>query len=67
MKRVWDWLNGKKTVIAEFYWGFSGAIILVWFPDGLPATPNKIYLTAGILLTALGLGHKAAKKMAEGG
>jgi len=66
MKKVWSWLNGKKTVIAEFYWTALASICLVWFPNGLPPTPNKIYLSVGICLTFIGLGHKAAKKYIGG-
>jgi len=63
MNKVWQWLNGKKTVVAEFYWSGLAAINLIWFPQGLPDTYNKVYLTIGILLTALGLGHKGFKKV----
>jgi hypothetical protein len=59
--KFWNWLNGKKTVFAEFYWGVSGTILLVWFPNGLPDVTNKVYLSIGIFLTFIGLGHKAFK------
>lgn len=62
-KKIWQYLNGKKLIIADFYWGTSGALLLIWFPDGLPSTPNKIYLSIGLLFTFIGLGHKAIKKM----
>jgi hypothetical protein len=63
LKAIWHWLDCKKTSFAAFYWGSSAALIIIWFPAGLPQTPNKIYLTVGILLSALGLGHKAMKAM----
>jgi hypothetical protein len=66
MKQVWSWLNGKKTVIAEFYWTALAGIIMIWFPNGMPPTPNKVYLSVGICLTFIGLGHKAAKKYIGG-
>lgn len=62
MKRFWNWLDGKKTVVAEFYWSTGAAVILVWFPDGLPQPWNKVNLSIGLALTGLGLGHKAFKK-----
>ena len=61
LKKVWKWLNNKKSALAAFYWGGCGSLLLVWFPDGLPLVPNKIYLTIGIILSAIGLGHKAFK------
>ena len=62
VKATWKWLDGKKSVIARFYWTALASLILVWFPEGLPPLPNKTYLTIGILLTFVGLGHKALKK-----
>lgn len=62
LNSIWNFLNGKKTVIAEFYWTGLASINLIWFPDGIPATYNKIYLTVGIVLTFFGLGHKFIKK-----
>lgn len=64
--KLWNWLDGKKTVIAEFYWFVSGTIIMIWFPDGLTGTPLKIQLSVGAFLTFLGLGHKALKKTIAG-
>jgi hypothetical protein len=61
LNKFWNWLNGKKTVIAEFYWTAFAGIVLIWFPNGLPEVPNKIYLSFGIFLTFCGLGHKAFK------
>ena len=61
LKQIWAWLNKKKTVIATFYWGGCASLIMLWFPDGLPSVPNKVYLTLGIILSAIGLGHKAIK------
>lgn len=63
MAKIWNWLNGKKTVIAELYWFVCGTIILIWFPDGLTGTPLKIQLTVGAFLSFAGLGHKAFKKV----
>lgn len=62
IKKIWKWLNGKKTTIASLYWDIGASIILIWFPAGLPPIANKINLTLGVCLTAAGLGHKTAKK-----
>lgn len=59
----WKWLNGKKTIIASIYWEFMAAIIVVWFPNGLPGIYNKVYLSIGIILTSVGLGHKVTKNV----
>jgi hypothetical protein len=59
--KLWNWFNGKKTIIAEFYWTALAGIILIWFPSGLPPVPNKVYLSVGIIFTFIGLGHKAFK------
>lgn len=66
LTKIWQWLNNKKSAFAAFYWGSSAALIIIWFPSGLPPIPNKIYLTIGIILSAVGLGHKAIKKMYHG-
>lgn len=60
--KFWKWINGKKTVVAEFYWFGFATLILIWFPEGLPPVQNKVYLSVGVLFTAFGLGHKALKK-----
>lgn len=63
---LWKWLNGKKTIIAEFYWTALAAINLIWYPNGLPPIANKIYLSIGIFFTFFGLGHKAVKSRIAG-
>ncbi len=64
--KLWKWLNGKKTVFAEFYWTVSAGVIMIWFPSGIPEPWNKVQLTAGLVFTALGLGHKGIKKYVAG-
>lgn len=61
-KKIWIWLDNKKTIIAAFYWGTFAIIIKIWFPDGLPIVWENVYLTVGELLTFFGLGHKLVKK-----
>lgn len=68
LKRFWNWLNGKKMVIAELYWFLSGTLIFIWFPEGLTGVPLKVQLSIGGVLTFAGLGHKMFKKaMHDGG
>jgi hypothetical protein len=55
------WIDGKKTIFAEFYWTALAGINLIWFPDGMPTVYNKVYLSIGIFFTFIGLGHKAFK------
>ena len=62
MKKFWEWLNGKKLIISTFYWETGAAILLIWFPEGLPTVYNKVWLSIGIFLTGIGLGHKAVKQ-----
>ena len=55
-KKVWTWLDGKKTVIAAVFWS---VVPLLNAPAG---SKEAFYLNiAGWALTALGLGHKAVK------
>lgn len=61
LKSFWNWLDGKKTILAELYWFISGTIVLIWVPSGLTGTPLKIQLSIGAFLTFLGLGHKMLK------
>lgn len=62
MKRVWNWLNGKKTALAAAYWALTATPIINELFDGEPPeSVVKWVKVAGWLLTALGLGHKAAK------
>lgn len=55
-------LNGWKTAIAAVYWPVIYQIAPIWYPDGIPATVNKVIMTIGILLTIFGVGHKWYKK-----
>lgn len=59
----WKFLDGKKTIIAEFYWFATSTLVLIWCPNGLSGTPLKVQLSIGAILTFLGLGHKVVKKV----
>ena len=61
LKAFWTYLNGKKTTIAALYWGTVMPGLLVLYPAGVPGNVNKWVTLVGLLLTSLGLGHKAAK------
>ena len=61
LKKIWKFLDGKKSVITAFYTGAGSTIIMVWFPEGLTGTALKIYLTVGILLGGTSVIHKGIK------
>jgi hypothetical protein len=65
MEKIFKKLNGYKSHVAHFYWITSASIIAPWFPGGLPDQWNKVYLTVGIILTSIGWGHKAIKKISR--
>jgi hypothetical protein len=62
MKNLWKLLDGWKTAIAAAYWPVYTQIIPIWWPEGLPPDANKVFLTIGIALSILGVGHKWYKK-----
>ena len=63
MKKIWIYINGKKTVLAELYWLFYIYMLPVLFEkDSLPAGLNKTLLVIGGVLSFFGLGHKAVKQ-----
>lgn len=62
MKDFWKMLNGWKTAIAAAYWPIYTQIVPIWFPNGLPETANKVFITLGIVMSILGVGHKWYKK-----
>lgn len=64
MKKLWKFLNGKKTVIAGAYWGFTIPAMFVLFPDGAPEIVGRVVDTVGLALTYAGLGHKVVKSPA---
>lgn len=67
LRTVWRWLDGKKTAIALLYYEILTPILPVWFHDGVPEGVQRGYITIGIILGALGLGHKAVKGSKGGG
>lgn len=64
LKKIWAWLDGRKRTLAAGYW-------LLWIPvmdSGLiwSDVPHDIKLwsgIAGVILTAIGLGHAMIKKI----
>ena len=61
LKSIWNWLDGKKTIIATIFWSFTMPALNIIYPNGIPVTLNKVTLLIGLTLSALGLGHKAVK------
>lgn len=63
MNKIWTWLAGKKTIIAATYWLFYEMLwpelVKIWFNGAAPAVVSKTLLSVGIILSLLGLGHKA--------
>ena len=61
-QKFWNWLSGKKTVIASAYWTLY-AMTEVIYPEILqdPVVKNITH-RIGLALGVLGLGHKAVKK-----
>ena len=61
IRRLWVWLDGKKTIIASIYWGAVMPSLLVIYPAGVPILVNRWTTVAGLFLSAIGLGHKCYK------
>jgi hypothetical protein len=65
LKSIWAFLDGKKTIIACIYWSFMLPALNIIYPNGIPGNLNKITLLTGLILSALGLGHKAFNYMSS--
>lgn len=61
LKKIWDYLNGKKTIIATVYWTLLIPILTILYPDGYPKILMIATTIFGGSLSCLGLGHKAIK------
>lgn len=61
-KKIWDWLNGKKTIISVIY----GAVITYLGVSNILG-PNELVLlsTIGGALFGVGIGHKIGKSEAK--
>ena len=62
MKNFWQYINGKKTIIAEIFWLNYIYILPTLFPDGYPHWVKITLLIIGAMLSFFGLGHKAYKR-----
>jgi hypothetical protein len=62
LKKIWKFLNGKKTAFAAAYW-FIVSNVGVLFPKGIPENINELLVAIGTYLTAMGLGHKVVKSL----
>jgi hypothetical protein len=65
MIKLWNAINGWKTVAAAIYWPVMEQIVPIWFPNGGPPLMHKILVTLGIILTMLGVGHKFYKQVIQ--
>ena len=62
LKKVWDWLNGKKTLLGAILLGAPvvwEAITPILTAGGV--TEAKVVAVAGVIATVVGLGHKLLK------
>jgi hypothetical protein len=64
-KNAWNWLDGKKTIIAASFWTVVLPTLNAIYPNGIPTTLNKTTIIIGTFLGSVGLGHKAIKKFAS--
>lgn len=61
LKSIWNWLNGKKTIIAAIYWLVIMPLLTILYPAGLPIMLLKITTMIGAGLSLIGLSHKFIK------
>ena len=70
IEKIWSWLNGKKTTIACIYWAVVVPSLMVIWPDGYHThtamITYKVCTIFGFVLSAVGLGHAAAKTWMPG-
>lgn len=65
MSKFWKALDGKKTGIAAAYWGIVLPILPIIYDSGIPDNIEKATKVIGLVLTYLGLGHKAMKRIGK--
>lgn len=63
MRRIWNWLNGKKTTIAAIYWTVMLPLVKIIYENGVPDDVEKILGAIGLVLAYVGLGHKIVKNV----
>jgi hypothetical protein len=59
--KVWKALDGKKTFIATLWWTVTVPAIAILWPEHVPAFISKTQQLVGLMLSFIGIGHKAAK------
>jgi hypothetical protein len=57
-KKIWQWLDGKKTIIACTYWTILVPALPQFYPNGIPSKINTTFIIIGLIMSVLGLGHK---------
>lgn len=65
LKKFWVYLSGKKRTIALTYWALIVPAITIMWPEGAPSEVTKVSGMVGLILSYIGLGHAAAKKMSS--
>lgn len=65
-KKVWNYFSGKKRNMALIYWSLLAPAITVLWPEGVPSEVAKGSTIFGLVLSYLGLGHAAVKKVSAG-
>jgi hypothetical protein len=65
MKKLWNWLDGKKSKIALIYWTVLVPALPILFDDNVPDNISKGVIIFGYLLTTLGLGHAGIKSLTK--
>ncbi len=67
MFKIWQWLDGKKRNFALLYWSIAMPSVLIIWPEGAPATVDKVLAIIGVVFTATGYGHAGLKAKGAGG
>jgi hypothetical protein len=67
MNTLWKWLDGKKRNIALVYWCITVPLMPTWFggKTTLDEVANKVSVTLGIILSAIGMTSAVAKDYAN--
>jgi len=63
LSKTWNYLSGKKRNIALIYWSLLLPATTILWPEGPPIEIAKTSSLIGLILSYLGLGHAAVKKV----
>lgn len=59
--KFWNWLDGKKTIIAAFYNAVTWPSVMIFFDNSPPDMVVKVNMIIGLILMFIGVGHKMIK------